>query len=262
MKAVKGLRVLITTCDHYLWLLEPFAHQLNKYWSDEQEVIVGVFAKPSKFGIHLPDNFTIHQIQHKDIAKNKRSNGFIKFFNQIPDEYFIWMLEDFWLVDDVDVKAIALLYDYMQTNDNILRVDLTIDRVKTGVPYGELEHLTLIEAPRGIKYRWSHQAAMWNKRLMLRYLRANEGASGEPIETRCTKRLNRDPEGPLVLGTMNWPLKYSHVIAKNKSDRHWLLLNTKIPMPVADIQELREIGYIHTDKILPGVRRFNEGDDG
>jgi hypothetical protein len=260
MRGIKGLRVLITTCDSYLWLLEPFAHQFNKYWSPKQEVVVGVFALPEKYGITLPDNFTIHQIQEKDIPKEERSTGFIKFFNQIDDEFFIWMLEDFWLVDDVDVDGIELLFKYMQEHPNVLRVDLTIDRVKAGKPFKELERLTLIEAPRGTRYRWSHQAAIWNKNWTLRYLRPGEGSSHEPIETHCTHRLNNDPYGPLVLGTMNWPIKYSHVIAKNRSDRHWLMLNTKIPMPVEDIKELRDLGYINTDKILPGVHRFNEGE--
>jgi len=251
--------VLVTTCNKYLWLLEPFAHQFNKYWSPEQEVIVGVFKKPEDEGITLPDNFKIHQIQEKDIPKDKRSNGFIKFFNQIDDEFFVWMLEDFWLVDYVDADGIELLFKYMRKHPNVLRVDLTIDRVKSGVRYGELGHLQLIEAPRGVRYRWSHQGALWNKAWTLKYLAPNEGASHEPIETRCTLRLNKDPYGPLVLGTLNWPLKYSHVIAKNRSDKHWLMLNTKVPMPVQDIQELRELGYIATNKILPGVHRFNEG---
>lgn len=259
MRPVKGLRVLVTTCNAYLWLLEPFAHQFNKYWHPEQEVVVGCFAPPAKAGIELPHNFTVHQIQHKDIPKDRRSDGFIKFFNQIDDQFFIWMLEDFWLVDYVDADAIEDLYHFMRAKENILRIDLTIDRVKSGVPFATLGRLELIESLRGDNYRWSHQAALWNKRLMMPYLRPGEGASGDPIENRCTMRLNADPNGPLVLGTMNWPLKYAHVVAKNKAEKHWLLLNSKTGVPAADIQELRDLGYIDCEKALPGVHRFNEG---
>lgn len=259
MRPIKNLRVVITTCNRYLWALEPFAHLFNKYWHPGQQVIVGGFAPPSKYGIKLPDNFTFHQIQRKDIPKDKRSDGFIAFFNQIPDDYFVWMLEDFWLVDFVDADGIETLFDYMRAKRDILRVDLTIDRVKSGVPFGTLNHLTLIESPRGDAYRWSHQGALWNKALMMRYLRPGEGASGDPIENRCTDRLNRDPRGPRVLGTMNWPLKYAHVIVKNQVERHRLMLNGKTAVPAGDIQELRDLGLIDCEKKLEGVNRFNEG---
>lgn len=256
MRPIKGLRVFVTTCNRYLWALAPFAHLFNKYWHPDQEVVVGCFAPPDKHGVELPDNFAVHQIQPKDIPKHRRSDGFIKFFKQVPDDYFIWMLEDFWLVDTVDADSIEALYHYMREHRDVLRIDLTIDRVKSGVSIGKLGDIDLIESPRGDNYRWSHQGAIWNKGWTLRYLRPGEGASGEPIENRCTMRLNRDADGPRVLGTLNWPLKYAHTIRKNWAEPHLVTLNGKTPVPVEDIRELRELGLIDSRKIMPQVKRL------
>lgn len=237
-------RVLVSTCNKYLWALRPFAHQFNKYWSTEQEVIVGGYAPPTKYGIELPSNFAFHQIQPKEFAREKRSDGLIRFFKQMPDEIFVWMLEDFWLIKRVDTNAINLLTKYMHDNPNILRIDLSRDRTREGIDYGKLGHIDLIQSLPRMSYHWSHQGALWRKSLMLKYMRDGEGGSRAPIEIWCGRRLVDDENGPLVLGTKNWPLSYAHTIWKGNPDKGHIRLNHRPPVPAADIHELRELGYI------------------
>lgn len=249
MKAIKGLRVLVTTCDKHLWLLPGFAYLFNKYWSPKQEVVVGCFAKPKD---KLPDNFTIHQIQKENIPVERRSDGLIKFFRQLDDEYFVWMLEDFWMVDYVDIDGIELLLNWMKTRPDVLRVDLTADRYvdnKRGSfqDAGKLGHLDLILSNRGNKYLWSHQGALWNKYIMLRFMRHGEGVKHKAIEILCTRRLNSALNAPKVFGTKNWPLKYSHVIRKQLVSPACILTEGRPPLRVEDIAELREHGLIGQD---------------
>jgi len=249
MRGIKGLRVLVTTCDKHLWLLPAFAYLFNKYWSPKQEVVVGCFAKPED---KLPDNFIIHQIQEDNIPIEQRSDGLIKFFKQLDDQYFVWMLEDFWLCDYVDVEGIELLFEWMKTRPDVLRVDLTVDRYvasKRGAfqEAGHLGHLDLILSNHGNRYLWSHQGALWNKRVMLPFMRPGEGIKHKAIEIMCTQRLNLTPNPPKVFGTKNWPLKYAHVIRKQLINPGCILLQGKPPVPVEDIAELRERGLIGVD---------------
>ena len=242
MKRVEGLRVFVTTCNAYLWTLEAFAHQFNKYWSDEQPVVVGCYAPPSNFGIKLPDNFTVHQIQTRDVPRHRVGDGWQKFFRQMPDKFFVWMLEDFWLKDKVDVEGIAILYEFMQAHHDILRVDLTTDRISTAKNAGKLEHLDLIESLKTSRYHWSHQGAIWNKKLMLPYMRPGDGTA---IEIYCSQRLRRDPNSPRVFGTKNCPLPYAHMLRKGNPDKKTIWTNDgRLPLKAEDTQELKELGYI------------------
>jgi len=258
MKPIRGLRVLVTTCDDYLWTLPPFAHLFNKYWSPKQEVVVGCYKKPN---FELPSNFTIHQIDKDNYPVKRRSDGLIKFFRAMPDEHFVWMLEDFWLCAPVDADGIEALWRWMQREPRVLRVDLTVDRFsdnkKTSwTDAGKVGDLEMILVQPGTRYRWSHQGGLWNKTLMLQYMRPHEGSGSAPIEPRCTQRLDADPLAPSVYGTKNWPLKYCHTVHKAVAQMKFIHLEGTPPMPVEDIAEMRKLGLIGVrQKKFDGVVR-------
>ena len=50
------MKVCVTTCDQYLFLMEVFPYFFNKYWSETQEIDLLCYKKPE---ISLPPNFNI-----------------------------------------------------------------------------------------------------------------------------------------------------------------------------------------------------------
>ena len=55
----------------------------------------------------------------------------------MDDELFVWMLEDMLLTRTVDVRAVSSLADYMQQHPEVIRIDLTTDRLYAGASPGQ-----------------------------------------------------------------------------------------------------------------------------
>jgi hypothetical protein len=206
------LRVLVITTDKYLWALRPFAHMMRVYWSELQPVIVGGFTRP---GFALPQSYTFHQISPNEYPVDKWSNALIKFLNEIPDEYFVMLMEDFWLNRTADIRGITTLYEYMLGNPDILRIDLTTDRLYAGGmrKFDTWGHYDLITAP-GSAYQMSFQSGIWNKRLLLEVLRPDW--SPWDVEIHGTTVLNNEYKDLHVLGTRQNPISYANVVNQGK----------------------------------------------
>jgi len=197
------MKVIVTTCDKYLWAIRPFAYLFNTYWSELQEVIVVGF-KPPKF--KLPPNFEFFSLGPSEYPANRWSNQVIDFLRQFPDSHFVWLLEDYWLNRRADNSGISTLHEYMQLHPEVLRIDLTTDRLYNGQMF-EVEsygHYDIIETPRGSPYQMSVQAAIWNRKLLLALLRPNTSPWDVEMYTQ-------PPASMRVLGTRQWPLRYANV---------------------------------------------------
>ncbi len=208
------MRVFVITNDNYLWCLPAFAYLFNKYWSSNQEVVVVGYNIP-KFT--LPSNFKFYSLGIVNAPQGKWSNGLIKFLYDIPDEFGVIMLEDYWISRPVDIGCINIMVDYMRENTHILRFDLTGDVAhvhgdcRDAIPYGFIGHYDLVQKPSGAAYRMSFQPAIWNVRLLLSLLKSNKNPWEVEIETAI-------PDDVLVLGTKQWPLRISNAIYKGELD--------------------------------------------
>jgi len=185
---------------------------MRVYWSELQPTIVGGFARP---GFELPKSFQFHQISPSEYPVDKWSNALIKFLNEIPDEYFVMFMEDFWLNRTVDSRGIQTLYEYMQGNPDILRIDLTMDRLYAGGmhSFDTWGHYDLITAP-GSPYQLSFQTGIWNKRRLLEVLKPDW--SPWDVEIHGTSVVNEERKDLIVLGTRQNPVSYANVIDKGK----------------------------------------------
>jgi hypothetical protein len=230
------MRVLVLTSDHYLHALQPFAYLFNKYWGGGQQVLVGGFKSPE---FVLPGNFGFVSLgAMSDYPLDKWSDAFIKFLNLVPDEVFIFMLEDYWLVRPVDTDAVRILYDYMLQFDYVLKVDLCADRLyaMNMSDYGSVSRLDLVQSHRGSPYHMSLMTGLWRKELLLKHV--VPGESPWDIEIKGTRRLSLD-ETMLVLGTRQWPVR--HVLAYRGGDA-----GTEADvggLRTEDVEEMKRRGY-------------------
>ena len=205
-------RVFVTTNDRHLWALQPFAYLFNRYWSELQPVVVAGYTPPD---FELPPNFEFYQIAEENYPVEQWSDGVMKFLGDMDDELFIWMLEDMWLVRTVDVRAVGSLAEYMQHHRDIIRMDLTTDRLYSlGSPgqvpeyeyYGSLD---LIWSEPESPYHVSLQAAIWRRDYALHYM--VPGETPWDFEFAGTTRLSSTPDMQ-VLGTRQFPCRYTLVL--------------------------------------------------
>ena len=110
--------IYVFTNDNHLHLLRGFFHLFNQYYDTLIVVTVVGYSEPE---FDLPKNFVFHSLGPQQ-PKEKWSNSLIQFCNQLDYDYFIMMLEDYWLISHVDIYAPDDLLDFM--SDDVLRIDL------------------------------------------------------------------------------------------------------------------------------------------
>lgn len=205
------MRVIVLTSDKYLAALRPFAHLFNKYWGADQEVLVAGFAEP-RFA--LPSNFSFHSIgRFVDYPVHRWSNALLDLLSQIEDEAFVLMLEDYWLIRPVDTRGVAMLGDYARQFQNVLRIDLTADRLFRHGPrypndepdYGYCGYLDLVYSEPSSQYHMSMQPGIWRRDNLRRVLLP--GWNPWQTELDGTRHLMTHHAEKLVLGTRQAPVK-------------------------------------------------------
>ena len=200
------MKVIVPTCDRYLWALRPFAYLFNVFWSEMQEVVVGGFSFPD---FDLPPNFTFVSLDDHDYPPEKWSDGVIRLLRAVDDDIVTFMLEDYWLCRGVNHQAINSLTDYMRQRPDVLRIDLTADRLgstrSTDLDYWG--YVDLIETPWDAPYQWSTQACLVNRQHFLRCLKP--GMAPWEFELRGNELI---PPGLRVLGTRQYPVRYVNAV--------------------------------------------------
>jgi hypothetical protein len=205
----KGMNVsvVVSVSDRYLKLLQPFAHLFNKYWSSLQQVYIAGYSLPP---FRLPDNFIYHSIRTPQYPKEQWVDGFIDFLEWFQEPFFVLCLEDYFLCRRVDNNGIATLADYMAYHPDIIRIDLTADRLYAGGmrDVGYYGHYDLIEAPQS-PYQMSTQTGIWNRKLLLDILKELKPSqhSAWDVELEGTTILNNHKE-IRVLGTRQCLVRY------------------------------------------------------
>ena len=116
--------ILINTCDKYSDAWDPFFRILKIAWGTELPSIY--LNTETKKYIDEDVNVTWLTASHSDIKWGER---LIESLQQIPDDYILMMLEDFYFEEPIDVDLIDKALDLLKSNNNILCVQL--------VPQGE-----------------------------------------------------------------------------------------------------------------------------
>ena len=113
------LNIYITTSNKYLHVLKPFSYLFNKFWSDTQKVTILGYEKPQ---FKLPKNFEFVTLgEQKGIEY--WSEDLQSFFSSIDDKYFIYSMEDHFILDYVNFNILDNLKKHL--NENVGRVGLS-----------------------------------------------------------------------------------------------------------------------------------------
>lgn len=203
------LRIVCSVSDRDNWTLRPCAYLLNKYWSEQQPVVVAGYTPPN---FDLPANFTFHSIDSYNYPADRWTDGLLKFFESVRDEHFIFMYSDFWLRRTVDWQAVASLHDYAQDHPNVYRIDLGTDRLYTHDPrympdYERYGRLNLIQSHPDWAYHHSTQLGLFQRQKFISLLQSN----WSPWDFELKGAALVKPEW-LVLGTRQIPCDYKHVL--------------------------------------------------
>lgn len=202
-----GMSVLVLTSNDYVHILAGFAYLFNKYWSDKQLVTALRYDKRPPW---LPPNFYAPAAgRQSELSFSEGLKNFIEA--HYPSEMFILMLEDYYLDRPVDLKRINQLWELMEKNKDIAKIDLSGDLVKR-------EHLDyapgLVQAAPEALYQTSLQAAIWRRDYLLRFIVPHEnpwqfekGGGSRVIYARRDGTFDG-----LVLGVIEPPLYYVNAV--------------------------------------------------
>jgi hypothetical protein len=197
-------------------MLRPFAFLFNTFWDEEQEVRVFGYKPNYKILNDLPSNFVFYSIDRTCYPADRWSDGLIQLVRILQVEHFILFLEDFWLYDNVCLNQINSLVGYMFLNKDVLRMDLTNERIsKKGAQIIEhFDGIGIVDAGLPSKYSMSFQVGIWNSELALKVLQ--EGETPWKAEINGTKRVNAMKGELRVLGTDKRPVRYQPVYRNHK----------------------------------------------
>jgi len=243
------MNVVVLTCDKYLPSLRPFSFLFNRYWSEARKwdddwlpepVHVVGFSHPE---FNLPKNFEFISVgKDEDYPVEKWSDALIDALEGPLSHMsqFTLLLEDFWLVRQVDYGALHELWDYMLAHDDIIKVDIVRDRMFAGGnrDIGYLGCLDLVESDPDSQYQVSLQAGFWNREKLLAIL--ERGETPWEFELQGTSRLAAKPEWR-VIGSKQCPVWYD--LVHKGGDPTEIYLDR---MARSDRTELEKIGFIRT----------------
>lgn len=208
--------VAIFTADHRHAELRVMLYFYAKYWNWPAKVFG--FRKP---GFALEDNVDFISLgDMKDYPANKWSDGIIKAIDEhIRTPQFILLLEDYWLTRRVDTDAVDWLAYYMSQHPDIVRGDLTTDRLYAG-NLREVEpcgHLDIIENDPPADYHFSTQAAIWNTKELRKLLVSGETPWQTELEGTNRMKFRHSQGFPSrVVGTRQCPVRYLIAVQHGK----------------------------------------------
>ena len=187
----------------------------------------------------LPDNFTIKSMNGGEpLPKENWSDGLIVMLQNIPDDVFVLLLEDYWPIRRVDNIGVDTMADYMRGHKEILRVDLTDDRQYAGDRFdiGAWGHYDLIETPGDSPYQMSLQAGIWNRDLLLSLLRP--GLNPHEVELYLSPTLHE--RGDMrVIGTRQRIIRYSNIYYQGKVQSEQIAM-----VPKEHLKVIKERGWL------------------
>lgn len=233
------MKTFCMTCDKYMHAVRAYAYFFNKYWGDEQQVVVVGFSPPD---FELPDNFTFFSLgKQEDYPVGKWSDGLIRLMDHFPkEEVFYLSLEDYWLCQPVRHDIVQMAVDYMRQFDYVIKFDLCADRryAAGAEEYGTLGDVPLVKSDPDSPYHMSLYSGLWRRSLLKKILVSGE--SPWDVELRGTPRLAQYRDKMIVVGTVTdpWPIK--HILAYRNGDPSRLLTEG---FSADDIEAVRNMGY-------------------
>ena len=171
---MNNYKIFVSTSNDYHRCLLPFAYLFNKFWSNKQEVVFLGYNKPN---FNLPPNFSFKSLGvqrgPKYYAEDLRT-----FLQSIDDQYFIYTMEDQFILDYVNLDILNILLDLVKKEESIGRANLTNSIFQTHMgknhqDFKLIDNYNIIEYTQNSSFRITCEWAIWDKNYMLKYLQEN-----------------------------------------------------------------------------------------
>lgn len=181
---MEDVTVLVSSCDKYSDLWEPFFTLLKKFWNPKYPIVLNTEAKEYSFdGLNIT---TFQLFKNEPVEWSKRLR---ETLSHIHTEYVLTLLDDFFLEKPVDNEKIEECIRYMNQDKNIAAFYF--------VPIKDEEQDNKYPEFAKIKddgeYRLNCQAALWRKDILLMNLRDHESAwLFETLGSRRNRRWHKD----------------------------------------------------------------------
>jgi hypothetical protein len=231
-------RILVMTSDKYIHAVQVFSHLVNKYWHPNPSVVVSGFSPPD---FSLPENFTFFSAgSQADFPFNRWSDALYVTLEYFKDDVFVLMLEDYWLTRPVNTEAVAYLADYMRRNKDVLKADLSTDRLYAGgtnMHYDTHQYLDIIKSDPNSAYHMSLWPGLWSNENLLRVM--VPGESPHDMEITGSTRLGRNFPDLSVVGTRQNPL--SITLGLRARDHSTVLTDG---LKEEDLNDIKRLGYL------------------
>ena len=168
------MEVYTITSNKYDHLIPNFALFFNKYWGNDQKVIVLAYREIKH---KLPPNFEVIVIGEES---KLWTNSLVTYFTNCKNGYFTILLDDYWLCSHVDQDYLSIIKSYIKRTD--------IDKIELRFPdKNQLQNYTnyndmFLQLKQTADYRTSLQGAVWKRDYLLKYLVPNQSAWKFEIE--------------------------------------------------------------------------------
>jgi len=213
------MKIICTTSNKYLHLIPVFTYLFQKYWGNDPVEIVG-YKMPS---CKLPKNYTFHSMGEQGHV-SEWSTDLRRYFESIPDQWLIWLMEDTF-IKRMDRTSKAVLLSKASIQKRVGRIDLTNDIQKRG--HGVINNLVF--ANDASLYRLSTQPSVWCKEFLLQYLTPG-------MDPWTFEKQNPINDGWEIVGLNTPPVKHNEGV--RKLNPHELDLNGFSDEDVKHIQTL------------------------
>lgn len=167
--------VLVNSCDTYEDCWYPFFKLLKKYWPDRKfPIVLNTESKIFEYeDMNIKTLNVLDKYKNKNISWSRRLKDVLK---RIDSKYIIFMMDDFFIMDYVDTKKLDKVINWMEQDNNIavfsfFRVEDEKHKDKKSLKYPDF----YLRNQRG-DYKYNCQAAVWNRKELIRALRNYESA--------------------------------------------------------------------------------------
>jgi len=161
-----SLNIFVQTCDKGIHIIEAFQYLFNRYWGQQQPVIILGCAAPD-FG--LAPNFRFVSLG-KDTGP-KIGGQLIDFFSGIEDEHFVYTVDSHLPIRPVLTRLWEYLVFLIENSDRVGRIALTGD-MEVNQFYSLIPQAAgnLAEHSQTSNYRMSAVWSLWAKGYFLKYM--------------------------------------------------------------------------------------------
>lgn len=224
-------KIHILTNPKHHWLLPGWFHLADTYLKNRPRVTVVSYGSKKDFPLKTiqSKNYDLDFIDRENYPAEKWTNGLIKFLANSFDDWVCLFLEDYWINAHCDWANVEKIFEFIRSrnySDLILRVDISGDRFskKQAKKFTAYSGIDIYQTPSFSPYQMSYQAAIWNRKNLLRVLVPNENPWQSEING--TGRLKNNLPGMMVLGTE--PLvKYRPVWRSKRQELNLESINSK-----------------------------------